>query len=303
MGVFDQAARFASQADPTAIMGRVLAKTKTPLRFQEWADTRTLPRPGGTERTADLVAVVEDATAAEHLWLLVLEFQARHDPDKLDVTLEEVARLRLHGRHGPDRQSRYRVLTGLVYLQGRCPESTLDMTLAEGFGTWHRALVWNVEEDNADAVLAAVESGEATWGLLFWVPLMAGGDSEAVIARWKERALAVDDRRRRGDLGKIALVFAELVGRYAGWKRGLEGFDMTESKVVNEWIEEAVQQAQIKEAREGVLRVLRRRFPAALTEDVLGAINAQPSLDMLHDWFDGALAAFSAEDFLAILRR
>src|SRR4051794_4358715 len=115
---------------------------------------------------------------------------------------------------------------------------------------------------------------------------MAGGDSEAVIARWKERALAVEDRRRRGELGKIALVFAELVGRYAAWKRGLEGFDMTESKVVNEWIEEAVQQAQIKEARENLLRILRRRFPSVLTEDVLGTVNAQSSLDLLHDWVD-----------------
>ena len=206
-------------------------------------------------------------------------------------------------RHGQDRRGKYRVLTGLIYLQGRCPESSLDMTLPEGFGTRHIALVWNVEEDNADAVLGAVESGEVTWGMLFWVPLMAGGDSEAVIARWKELALAVEDRRRRGELGKIALVFAELVGRYAAWKRGLEGFDMTESKVVNEWIEEAVAQAQLKEARENLVRLLRRRFPAALTEDVLGAINAQPSLDMLHDWFEAAISAFSAEAFLAVLRR
>jgi hypothetical protein len=132
---------------------------------------------------------------------------------------------------------------------------------------------------------------------------MAGGDADAVIARWKERALAVEDRRRRGDLGKIVVVFAELVGRYAVWKRGLEGLDMAESQVVNEWIEEAVQQTQIKEAREYLLRVLRQRFPAALTEDVLGTINAQPSLDMLRDWFEGALAALSAEEFLAVLRR
>jgi hypothetical protein len=78
---------------------------------------------------------------------------------------------------------------------------------------------------------------------------------------------------------------------------------MTESKVVNQWIEEALKQGRLEGARESILRVLRRRFPAALTEDVLGAINAQPSLDMLHGWLDGALAAFSAEEFLALLRR
>lgn len=236
MGVFDQAARFAAQADPEGVVRRVLAATKTPLRFTEWADTRTLPRPGGSERTADLVAVLADAVAAGSPWLLLLEFQTRHDPDKLDVTLEEVARLRLHGRHGQDRQGKYRVLTGLVYLQGRCPESALDMRLPEGFGTQHTALVWNIEEDIADAMLNSLDAGQTSWGVLFWVPLMAGGADEAVIVRWKERVLAIKDRRRRGDLGQIALVFAELAGRYAAWERGLEGFDMTESNVVNRWV-------------------------------------------------------------------
>jgi hypothetical protein len=302
MGVFDQAARFASQADPRAVVGRVLAATKAPLLFREWADTRTLPRPGGTDRTADLVAILDDATAPENPWLLVLEFQARHDPDKLDVTLEEIARLRLHGRHGQDRRGKYRVLTGLIYLQGRFPESTLDMTLPEGFGTRHTPLVWNVEGDSADAVLASIEAGEATWGMLFWVPLMAGGDSEAVIARWKERALAVEDRRRRGDLGQIALVFAELVGRYAAWERGLEGYDMTESKVVNRWIEEAVEQKGLDEARRFLIRLLERRFPGQVAPEVVSTINAQPSLSMLEDWFDQASLAASLADFLRVLR-
>ena len=40
MGVFDQAARFASQADPDAVAGRLLAGTKAALRFKEWADSR-----------------------------------------------------------------------------------------------------------------------------------------------------------------------------------------------------------------------------------------------------------------------
>jgi hypothetical protein len=303
MGVFDQAARFAAQADPDTVVGRVLAATKTPLRFQEWADPRTFPQPGGSDRTADLVAVLAEEGKIDEPWLLVLEFQTRHDPGKLDVTLEEVARLRLHARHGPARQGKYRVLTGLVYLQGRCPEPALDMTLLEGFGTRHVALVWNIADDIATTQLASVEAEQVSWGMLFWVPLMAGADDETVIAHWCKLALAVEDRRRRGDLGKIALVFAELIGRYAAWAKGLEGYDMTESNVVNRWIEEACSQARIEEARENLVRVLRRRFPAVLTEDVTAAIAAQPSLDLLHDWFDAAITAFSADEFLAVLRR
>jgi hypothetical protein len=302
MGVFDQAARFAAQADPEAVVRRVLAATKTPLRFTEWADTRTLPRPGGTERTADLVAVLADAAVAGSPWLLVLEFQARHDPDKLDVILEEVARLRLHGRHGQDRQGKYRVLTGLVYLQGRCPESVLDMRLPEGFGTQHTALLWNVEGDVAEAMLNTLEAGEMSWGVLFWVPLMAGGADEAVIARWKEKVLAIEDRRRCGDLGQVALVFAELAGRYGAWERGLEGFDMTDSQVVNRWVRGAVEQNSLDEARGFLIRLLEGRFPGQIMQDVMDTINAQPSRSMLVDWFDQANRAANLADFLRVLR-
>ena len=79
------------------------------------------------------------------------------------------------------------------------------MTLLEGFGTRPPALVWNAEEDTADAVLSSVEGREVAW-----VWLMAGGDNEAVIARWKQQSLAVEGQRRRGDLGKGTLVFVGL---------------------------------------------------------------------------------------------
>jgi hypothetical protein len=301
MGVYDQGARFVTQADPPAVLGRVLAATRTALRFAGWADTRTLPRPGSGERTADLVAILDEEVNSNPS-LLVLEFQTRHDPDKLDVTLEEVARLRLHARHGQDRQGKYRVLAGFVYLQGRCPEAVLDMTLPEGFGTRHSVLVWNVQEDSAEAVLSSFEAGRASWGVLFWVPLMAGGDDATVIARWKEQVSAIEDRRRRGDLATIALVFAELAGRYAEWERGLEGLDMTESKVVNRWIEKAVEEGKLEQARRFLIRVLERKFPGQVLPEVIGTISAQPSLSLLEDWGEQASLAATFEDFLRVLR-
>ncbi len=78
---------------------------------------------------------------------------------------------------------------------------------------------------------------------------------------------------------------------------------MTESQVVNEWLKEACEQNSLEKGREYLLRVLRRRFPTVLTDDVRKAINEQPSLELLDDWFEAALSAFSAEDFLATLRR
>src|SRR5688572_4272030 len=107
MGAFDQAARYAAQADPDAVVGRALAPTGVALRFRDWLDTRALPLPGGPDRTADLVAALDDPATADRPALLVLEFQAQVDPDKLDVTLEEAGILRGHARHGEDRKGKY----------------------------------------------------------------------------------------------------------------------------------------------------------------------------------------------------
>ena len=55
MGAFDQAARFAAQADPHAVVRRVLLPAGLALPFRQWLDTRTIPLPGAPDRTADLV--------------------------------------------------------------------------------------------------------------------------------------------------------------------------------------------------------------------------------------------------------
>ena len=302
MGAFDQAARFAAQADPDATVRRALASTGVALLFREWLDTRTIPLPGGPNRTADLVAALDDPAGQPAL--VVFEFQSRHDPDKLDVTLEEAGILRGHARHGDDRKGKYKVLTALVYLQGHCPDDLLDMTLPGGFGTRHAPLVWNVGEDNAIAALEAVAGGQVSWGMLFWVPLMIAGQDATVIARWKEVvAGVVPDRQRRGNLAGIALVFAELAGRRVEWGRGLEGFVMTESEVVNEWISQGKAKGKLAERRQNLLKLLAKRFPSAVPDDVVRLVNEQESLDILGHWFDAAAEAYTFQQFLDVLRR
>lgn len=303
MATFDQAARFAAHAAPGPVITRLLEPTGLVLRFREWLDTRALPLPGGVDRTADLVAALDDPAGGAPT-LLVLEFQSEHDPDKLDVTLEETAVLRSRVRHGEDRKGKYRVLTGLVYLRGRCPDSVLDMTTPGGFGTRHAPLIWNVAEDNAAAILEAQRDGGNPPGLLWWVPLMAGGGDEAIMARWKETVVAaVADRRARGDMAGVALIFAELAGRRMAWKRSLEGFDMLESQVIKEWMAEGEAKGKLEERRRNLLKILCGRFPGLIPNEVEQLIQRQDSLDLLDDWLDAAIGAYTYEQFLNVLKR
>ncbi len=303
MGIYDQAARFAGHAAPSAVTDRLLARTGIALLFRSWMDTRTLPLPGGPERIADLVASLEQPDPKQ-LWLMLLEFQAQIDAQKLDVTLEEVAILRCRARHGPDGQGKYKVAAGLVYLRGKCPEEVLDMTLPNGLGTRHAPLVWNVGEDNAVQTIEGVAAGRLSWGMLFWAPLMAEGGEDETITRWKEVVAAtVPDRRMRGNLAGIALIFAELAGCVPTWKRGLEGWEMTESQVVNEWISQGEAKGKLEERRQKLVRLLERKFPGLVPKDVTQLINQQESLELLDDWFDAAIPVGSLDEFLAELRQ
>lgn len=304
MGVYDQAARYATQAHPRVVVSRLLRPSGRVLDFREWLDTRTLPLPGGPDRIADLVAALDDPAAADRPWLLVLEFQAQEDPDKLEATLVEASVLRAYARRGPERRGRYCVLCGLVYLRGRCPNGVLDMTVPGGYGTRHAPLVWDIDADDAFAALATVAADPSSWGLLFWVPLMAGGGEDAVVSRWREVVEAVvSDLRMRGNLAAVALVFAELVGRRIEWKRGLEGFEMTESQVVNEWISQGEARGELKNQRQNLLDLLESAFPGAIPQDVVRLIQHQDSLEVLRDWFKAALRAKTPEQFLGVLKR
>jgi hypothetical protein len=189
-------------------------------------------------------------------------------------------------------------------MQGRCPEEVLDMILPDGSGTRYAPLVWNVAADDAGQTLEAVASGQLPWGMLFWVALMDGGGEDTVIGRWKEVVTAlVSDRQMRSNLAGIALVFADLAGRVPAWKRGLEGWEMTESQVVNEWMSQGEARGKLLDRRQSLLELLQERFPGLVPAEVVKLINEQESLELLVNWFRAAIHAFTFQDFLAVLRR
>ncbi len=78
---------------------------------------------------------------------------------------------------------------------------------------------------------------------------------------------------------------------------------MTESEVVNEWISQGEVKGQLKERRQKLLRLLQRKFPGLVPEEVSHLVGRQESLPVLDDWFDAAISAATIQDFLAALRR
>jgi hypothetical protein len=138
---------------------------------------------------------------------------------------------------------------------------------------------------------------------LFWIALMRDGGKPAVITRWREVVEKLPEARCRADLGRIALIFAELAGCYLAWEKGLEGLNVTESQVVNRWIAQAQTEAKLERGRADVVRILEKRFAGQITAAIVATINAQPSLALLDEWMDAAITATTLEQFLAVVRQ
>jgi hypothetical protein len=98
-------------------------------------------------------------------------------------------------------------------------------------------------------------------------------------------------------------VFAERAGRRVEWGRGLEGFVMTESEVVNEWISQGEARGKLAERRQNLLKLLAKRFPGTVPDDVVRLVNEQESLDVLGHWFDAAAEAYTFQQFMDVLKQ
>src|SRR5262249_26799545 len=158
---------------------------------------------------------------------------------------------------------------------------TLGMTLPRDTGAWlgFGIAVRNLAACSAAATLADIVAGKAARCLLAWVPLMAGADEAGVREEGKRLAGEVPDRRGRGEYGAAALLFSELAGHAEAWSATLEGWNVEESQVVARWKAqgeerglqkgraEGRQEGRVETQRDALLRCLRARLPATLTEE------------------------------------
>src|SRR4051794_16262320 len=107
MGVYDRAARRATKAEPLAVMRRLGELAGLEWRYRDWAPTQTTPQVEERDQIADRAAILDDLRQPARVWLAVLEFQARHDEDKLDDLLAEAGQFRRDARHGPLAEGKY----------------------------------------------------------------------------------------------------------------------------------------------------------------------------------------------------
>ncbi len=156
-----------------------------------------------------------------------------------------------------------------------------------GKGTGINPIERNLQSFSANDVLDKIAVGKVARAALALIPLIIGGGEPGIIKRWLEVAQPETDEQWRSDFC-LARVFAELTGCQEDWKTALEGFNVRQSVVVNEWKAEA--NAKM------LCVVLKSRF-GALPEEVARRIGQTTDLDLLEKWGTLAGQASSLDQF------
>ena len=232
---FDQTARFSARFDPDGFLAWLFPGFAAHLRFERWLDTRTAPMPGLPNQTADTVGELFELHEARPPWLMLLEFQTEPDPEMFGRLLGQLGKF--WREHRPDALpgSRYQLVAAVVNLTGT-PES-LPASRVFAFPIGDLGLGLAVQErhlatESADGTLDAIARGETAGSILAFIPLMQGGGEDGIIQRWLELAGKEPDHRKRGQLGYLALVMAELKPWFGEWKKALKEWNMRESTVI-----------------------------------------------------------------------
>jgi hypothetical protein len=262
---YDKTARYAAKIDPAGFLHWLLYEPDG-LAFSEWLDTRTIPFPGERDRTCDTAARLDRAGRQAEPVACIVEFLSRRQAEVLERLAEYAIRVRRELRHGRRRRGRFAVIGALVSLTGHPQHSTLRMWAPEvpGAELVFQVVVRTMSNEDAGATLDRIAHGAIARCLLPWIPLMAGAGEDAIIKRWKSLAHQEPSVQRRSDYAALALVFAELAGCAEAWKRGLEGWNMIQSKQILEWENAGRDAGRLETTRRDLLRAVELRVPRAL---------------------------------------
>ena len=307
--VFDKACRFVAQLDPPAFLGWLLGLPPDGFAFRRWLETRGIPFPGDADRTNDTVASLDDPVEHGVPWAVAVEFQTRPDPDMFGRMLGYLSGLWLGLRPDEERGSRFRVGAAVVNLTGVGSASREFGWPGTPLKTHLGVIERNLEREDAGELVAGIESGRSRC-LLPWVPLMAGADAPALVDRWKALAEGEPDPARRKNYAAVAVIFAGRVGRKELWGPKLEGWNVEESTVLNEWIAKAEKKAEARGEERGeargeargiavgetngratsLLELLTERF-GTVPEEVATTIRGTTDIERLRAWLRAAAVA------------
>lgn len=246
--------------------------------------------PGEGDLTCDTVGCfrLPDQTRPTHA--LIVEFKDESRRDTVQQLLTYAVRLWNEPPPGPDLAAFAHVGAVAVNLTGPAQPDAVSFTFPglPECDFHFRIAQRNLREEDAAATLADVATGRTTRWLLAWIPLMHGGTEPGILEEWKQAALTEPDPHVRSTLGAFALLFAGLAGCLDLWKRGLEGWDMRTSQVVEEWRNEGrvegriegLAEGQVRTCREILLALLEDRF-GTLPEDLIQRVQAVKDVDRL----------------------
>jgi hypothetical protein len=272
---FDQACRYLLRRCPALLLW-LLDATEDVVVFVRWLNTK-LTIPGFPERENDMIAHVRRQDQGGMPWAIPIEFQVEPDPLMFGRFLACEGLIWLLEKPTEHPGDRFNLLGLLVHLTGigTCGQ---DMTWTADKGTSIQPIERNLESFSASAALDQIAAGKAPRAALALIPLMIGGGEPGIIQRWLEVAQPEADEPWRADFC-LARVFAELTGCQEVWKTALEGFNMRQSAVVNEWKAEASVRI--------LCAVLKSRF-GPLPDDLAGRIVQTTDIALLEKW--GTLA-------------
>ena len=77
---------------------------------------------------------------------------------------------------------------------------------------------------------------------------------------------------------------------------------MTESMVVNGWMQQAADKKHLELAKKYLTMVLESRFPGTLSSQLRETITQQPSASLLDEWFEQANRVVSMDEFMKVVR-
>ncbi len=303
---YDKAARFAAKLDPEGFLAWVLGLPLDRLGFAGWIDTRGIPFPGEQDRTGDTVARLDVPGGTEPPWAVAVEFQAEPDPLMFGRLLGYLSQIWMQLKPDPERGSRFQVGAAVLNLTGT-GQASREMRLPGGPLVTHLGVAErNLARESADDTLRRVEAGELTRGVLPWVPLMTGAEGGMITDRWKRLAEAEPVSRRRAELAGLALVFATAAKRRPEWELALEGWNMIECSIMDDWIakgrEMGIAQGKVEGRTEGeamglaesLTTILTQKF-SAIPADLADVIRAATDLAKLRQWVGFAVKADTIE--------